>query len=40
MTEKQAEAEIQYRLSKLLLFRLHEENHITPEESEEARQAL
>ena len=40
MTEKQAEAEIRYRLAKFLLFRLQEENLLTPEESEKARQAL
>ena len=40
MTEKQAEAEIRYRLTKFLLFRLQEENIIAPEESEKARQAL
>ena len=39
MTEKQAEAEIQYRLAKFLLFRLQEENLLTPEESEKVRQA-
>ena len=39
MTEKQAEAEIRYRLAKFLLFRLQEENLLTPEESEKARQA-
>ena len=32
MTEKQAEAEIRYRLAKFLLFRLQEENLLTPEE--------
>ena len=31
MTEKQAEAEIRYRLAKFLLFRLQEENLLTPE---------
>ena len=40
MTEKQAEAEIRYRLTKFLLFRLQEENLLTPDESEKARQAL
>ena len=40
MTEKQAEAEIRYRLAKFLLFRLQEENLLTPEESEKARQVL
>ena len=40
MAEKQAEAEIRYRLAKFLLFRLQEENLLTPEESEKARQAL
>ena len=40
MTEKQAEAEIRHRLAKFLLFRLQEENLLTPEESEKARQAL
>ena len=40
MTEKQAEAEIRDRLAKFLLFRLQEENLLTPEESEKARQAL
>ena len=40
MTEKQAEAEIRYRLAKFLLFRLQEENLLAPEESEKARQAL
>ncbi|MBR6521063.1 MAG: hypothetical protein IKT47_00170 [Oscillospiraceae bacterium] len=40
MTEKQAEAEIRYRLAKFLLFRLQEENLLTPEESEKVRQAL
>ena len=40
MTEKQAEAEIRYRLAKFLLFRLQEENLLTPEESEKARQTL
>ena len=40
MTEKQAEAEIRYRLAKFLLFRLQEDNLLTPEESEKARQAL
>ena len=40
MTEKQAEAEIRYRLAKFLLFRLQEENLLAPEESEIARQAL
>ena len=34
------EAEIRYRLVKFLLFRLQEENLLTPEESEKARQAL
>ena len=40
MTEKQAEAEIRYWLAKFLLFRLQEENLLTPEESEKARQTL
>jgi hypothetical protein len=40
MTEKQAEAEIRYRLAKFLLFRLQEENLLTTEESEKTRQAL
>ena len=40
MTEKQAEAEIQYRLAKFLLFRLQEENLLTPEKSEKAKQIL
>ena len=40
MTEKQAEAEIRYRLAKFLLFRLQEENLLTPEESEKVRQTL
>ena len=40
MTEKQAEAEIRYRLAKFLLFRLQEENLLTPEESEKVRQVL
>ena len=40
MTEKQAEAEIRYRLAKFLLFRLQEEHLLTLEESEKARQAL
>ena len=40
MTEKQAEAEIQYQLAKFLLFRLQVENLLTPEESKKARQAL
>ena len=40
MTEKQAEAEIRYRLAKFLLFRLHKEDLLTPKESEKARQAL
>ena len=40
MTEKQAEAEIRYRLAKFLLFRLQEENLLTPKESEKVRQAL
>lgn len=30
MTEKQAEAEIRYRLAKFLLFRLQEENLLNP----------
>ena len=40
MTEKQAEAEIRYRLAKFLLFRLQEESLLTQDESEKARQAL
>ena len=40
MTEKQAEAEIRYRLAKFLLFRLQEDGLLAPEESEKARQAL
>ena len=40
MTEKQAEAEIRYRLAKFLLFRLQEENPLTPEESEKVRKTL
>ena len=40
MTEKQAEAEIRYRLAKFLLFRLQEEHLLTPKKSEKARQAL
>ena len=40
MTEKQAEAEIRYRLAKFLLFRLQEENLLTPEKSEKAKQIL
>ena len=40
MIEKQAEAEIRYRLAKFLLFRLQEENLLTTEESEKAQQAL
>ena len=40
MTEKQAEAEIRYRLAKFLLFRLQEENLLTPEDSEMTRQSL
>ena len=40
MTEKQAESEIRYRLAKLPLFRLQEENLLAPDESEKARQAL
>lgn len=40
MTEKQAEAEIRYRLAKFLLFRLQGEGILTPEESEKVRQAL
>ena len=40
MTEKQAEAEIRYRLAKFLLFRLQEENLLTPDESEKVQQAL
>ena len=34
MTEKQAETEIRYRLAKFLLFRLQEENLLTPEGEE------
>ena len=40
MTEKQAEAEIRYRLAKFLLFRLQKNNLLTPEESEKVRQIL
>ena len=40
MTEKQAEAEIRYRLAKFPLFRLQEEGILTQEESEKIRQAL
>ena len=40
MTEKQAEAEIRYRLAKFLLFQLQEENLLTSEESEKVRQTL
>mgnify|MGYP006945410045 CR=1 FL=1 len=40
MTEKQAEAEIPYRLAKFLLFRLQSEGVLTQEESEKTRQAL
>ena len=40
MTEKQAEAEIRYRLAKFLLFCLKEEGSLTPEESEKVRRAL
>ena len=40
MTEKQAEAEIRYRLAKFLLFRLLEEGILSREESEKTRQAL
>ena len=40
MTEKQAEAEIRYRLTKFLLFQLQEKNLLTPGELEKARQAL
>ena len=40
MTDKQAEAEIRYRLAKFLLFRLQEEGILTQEESEKTRQVL
>ena len=40
MTEKQAEAEIRYRLAKFLMFRLQEGGLLAPEEFEKARQAL
>ena len=40
MIEKQAEAEIRYRLAKFLLFRLQEEILLTPEESEKVRKTL
>lgn len=40
MTEKQAEAEIRYRLAKFLLFRLKEEGTLTPEEAERVRRTL
>ena len=40
MTEKQAEAEIRYRLAKFLLFRLQKEGILSTEESERVRQVL
>ena len=40
MTEKQAEAEIRYRLAKFLVFLLHEENILTRDESDKVRQSL
>lgn len=40
MTEKQAEAEIRYRLAKFLLFRLQGDGILNQEASEKARQAL
>ena len=40
MTEKQAEAEIRYRLAKFLLFRLQKEGILYTEESERVRQVL
>ena len=40
MTEKQAEAEIRYRLARFILFRLKEDGGLTLEESEKVRRAL
>jgi len=40
VTEKQAEAEIRYRLAKFLLFRLQEDGILTPEEFRKVGQTL